>query len=98
MIILGEQETDVDLFQDLCTFFRRDGDLYAKCFQNICCTALGRCCTVSVFCYRNATCCDHKRRCRGNVKGVCSVTTGSYDFQNIHIVEELDAVCTHSGC
>ena len=60
MIILCKQETDVDLFEKFCTFFRGDRDVYSKCFKNICCTTLGGCCTVSVFCNRHAACCDHQ--------------------------------------
>ena len=95
---LAYAEADVDLFQDLCTAFRRQCNLHSQCFQNICCTGFGGCCPVSMFCNRNTACCDHQRRSSGNIEGIRTVSAGTHDFKHIQVVEKFDTVSSHSCC
>ena len=49
-----------------------------------------------MLCYRYASCCDHKGGSGGIVKGIGAVSTSPYDFQYIHVMKQLDAVCSHA--
>ena len=97
MIILGKQETDVNLLQKLRALFRGNGDVHAQSLQHIRCAGFRGCRPVAVLGYGDATCRDDHGSRGGDIEGIGAVAAGSHDFQHIHVVKQLHAVGPHAG-
>ena len=98
MIFLGEKETDIDIGKKLFALLRGNVDLYAEGFENVSGSGFGGGCPVAMLGNGNAAGSNDESRSGGDIEGVGAVAAGTYDLQNVHVVEKFFSVGSHGSC
>ena len=94
--VLREQEAEVGLLQDFLDALRRDGQLHAEGFQDVCRTAVAGGGTVAVLRDFDAGGSADDGGSRRDIERVGLVPSGTDDLQDVLIVEELVTVVAHA--